>query len=33
MREIFVERRENSLRVAVKDNKQLEECFIDEKSK
>ena len=33
MREIFVERRENSLRVAVKDNKQLEECFIEEKSK
>ena len=32
MREIFVERRENSLRVAVKDNKELEECFIEEKS-
>ena len=31
MREIFIERRERSIRIAVKDNNELEECFIDEK--
>ena len=31
MREIFIERREKSIRIAVKYNNELEECFIDEK--
>lgn len=31
MREIFIERRERSIRIAVKNNNELEECFIDEK--
>lgn len=32
MREIFIERREKSIRIAVKNNNELEECFIEEKS-
>lgn len=32
MREIFIERRDKSLRIAVKNNNELEECFIEEKS-
>lgn len=30
MREIFIERREKSLRIAVRNNNELEECFIEE---
>ncbi len=32
MREIFIERRENILRVAIKDNRELTECYIEEES-
>lgn len=32
MREIFIERREKILRVAIKDNEQLSECYIEEES-
>ena len=30
MREIFIERREGILRVAIKDNRELTECYIEE---
>lgn len=32
MRKIFIERREKSIRIAVENNNELEECFIEEKS-
>ena len=32
MKEIFIERRDKSLRIAVKLNNELEECFIEEKT-